>query len=110
LDFGGEVLLHVTVTCLSLPEKSQIFNYFDARKTASVSKGNEKKKAELEASMSKSAERIVSLKVSSADQLQGVLFQSCSACLETPMRTIVSSDAVHADHRLAQQLNDILQS
>ena len=79
-------------------------------KKNSVKKGNEKKKAELEASMSKSAERIVSLK----SQVPTKCREFCSVMLsvfgDAYAYDCVLSDAVHADHRLAQQLNDILQS
>jgi hypothetical protein len=75
-----------------------------------VKKGNEKKKAELEASMSKSAERITSLK----SQVPAKCREFCSVMLsvfgDAYAYDCVLSDAVHADNRLAQQLNDVLQS
>ncbi len=79
-------------------------------KTVVVNKADEKKKEELTAIMNKSAERITSLK----SQVPAKCREFCSVMLsvfgDAYAYDCVLSDAVHADHRLAQQLNDVLQS
>ncbi len=70
----------------------------------------EKKKAELEASMNKSAERIALLK----SQVPAKCREFCSVMLsvfgDAYAYDCALSDAVHADHRLANQLNIVLQN
>lgn len=72
--------------------------------------GNEKRKAEIEAKMAKSSERITTLKSQVPDKCREFCSVMLSVFGDAYAYDCALSDAIHADDRLALQLNDVLKS